>query len=180
MTVQKPQEWAINPAELVMNKEVFARGTFGTVHKGRYQDQEVAVKMIDWGEDEGGILQRYFHREVCVWYDLDHPNITKCLGAATRVGNSACVVAEYVPGGTLKSHRKKFREKKLKFKVALQLASDLAKGMSYLHSKNIVHRDLKSENLLLDKDGRVKIADFGVSRLEASILMQQKYKTLKI
>ncbi|XP_004309028.1 PREDICTED: serine/threonine-protein kinase HT1-like [Fragaria vesca subsp. vesca] len=170
--IQRTQEWAIDPATLVINKEAFARGAFASVHKGRYQDQEVAVRILDWGEDEGGFLQTDFQREISIWYKLQHPNITKCIGATTIVSNSAWVISEYVPGGTLRSHLKKFRERKLPFKVVLQLALDLAKGLSYLHSKNIVHRDVKTDNLLLDKNERVKIADFGVSRLEASILSE--------
>ncbi|XWS32775.1 hypothetical protein CRYUN_Cryun22dG0018500 [Craigia yunnanensis] len=82
--------------------------------------------------------------------------------------NVCCVVVEYCPGGALKSYLIKNRRRKLAFKVVVQLALDLARGLSYLHSKKIVHRDVKTENMLLDKTRTVKIADFGVARLEAS------------
>lgn len=79
-----------------------------------------------------------------------------------------CVIVEYCPGGALKSYLIKNRRRKLAFKVVIQLAVDLARGLSYLHSQKIVHRDVKTENMLLDKTRTVKIADFGVARLEAS------------
>lgn len=79
-----------------------------------------------------------------------------------------CVIVEYCPGGALKSYLIKNRRRKLAFKVVIQLALDLARGLSYLHSQKIVHRDVKTENMLLDKTRTVKIADFGVARLEAS------------
>ncbi|KAL1564954.1 hypothetical protein AAHA92_07231 [Salvia divinorum] len=82
--------------------------------------------------------------------------------------NICCVVVEYLPGGALKSYLIKNRRKKLAFKVVVQMALDLARGLSYLHSQKIVHRDVKTENMLLDKTRTVKIADFGVARVEAS------------
>ncbi|XP_042948153.1 serine/threonine-protein kinase STY13-like isoform X2 [Carya illinoinensis] len=82
--------------------------------------------------------------------------------------NICCVVVEYLPGGALKSYLIKNRRRKLAFKVVIQLALDLARGLSYLHSQKIVHRDVKTENMLLDKTRTVKIADFGVARVEAS------------
>lgn len=82
--------------------------------------------------------------------------------------NLCCVVVEYLPGGALKSYLIKNRRKKLAFKVVVQMALDLARGLSYLHSQKIVHRDVKTENMLLDKTRTVKIADFGVARVEAS------------
>ncbi|KAI9379290.1 hypothetical protein POPTR_017G072900v4 [Populus trichocarpa] len=182
------QEWEIDPSKLII-KSVIARGTFGTVHRGIYDGQDVAVKLLDWGEEghrsdaEIASLRAAFTQEVVVWHKLDHPNVTKFIGATIgsselniqtengHIGmpsNICCVVVEYCPGGALKSYLIKNWRRKLAFKVVIQMALDLARGLSYLHSKKIVHRDVKTENMLLDKTRTVKIADFGVARLEAS------------
>ncbi|XP_057447470.1 serine/threonine-protein kinase STY13 isoform X1 [Lotus japonicus] len=182
------QEWEIDPSKLII-KSVIARGTFGTVHRGIYDGQDVAVKLLDWGEEghrsdaEIASLRAAFTQEVAVWHKLDHPNVTKFLGATIgtsdlqiqtengHIGmpsNVCCVVVEYCPGGALKSYLIKNRRRKLAFKVVVQLALDLARGLSYLHMKKIVHRDVKTENMLLDKTRMLKIADFGVARIEAS------------
>ncbi|XP_068641701.1 serine/threonine-protein kinase 52-like [Aristolochia californica] len=181
------QEWEIDPSKLII-KSVIARGTFGTVHRGIYDGQDVALKLLDWGEEghrteaEIASLRAAFTQEVAVWHKLDHPNVTKFIGATIgssdlniqtengQIGmpsNVCCVVVEYLPGGALKSYLIKNRRRKLAFKVVVQLALDLARGLSYLHSKKIVHRDVKTENMLLDKTRTVKIADFGVARVEA-------------
>ncbi|KAF3444670.1 hypothetical protein FNV43_RR14363 [Rhamnella rubrinervis] len=182
------QEWEIDPTKLII-KSVIARGTFGTVHRGVYDGQDVAVKLLDWGEEghrseaEIASLRAAFTQEVAVWHKLEHPNVTKFIGATMgssdlqiqtdngQIGmpsNICCVVVEYCPGGALKSYLIKNRRRKLAFKVVVQLALDLARGLSYLHSQKIVHRDVKTENMLLDKTRTVKIADFGVARVEAS------------
>ncbi|MCD9644434.1 hypothetical protein HAX54_032643 [Datura stramonium] len=181
-------EWEIDPSKLII-KTVLARGTFGTVHRGVYDGQDVAVKLLDWGEEghrteaEIASLRAAFTQEVSVWHKLDHPNVTKFIGATMgasglniqtengHIGmpsNICCVVVEYLPGGALKSYLIKNRRKKLAFKVVVQMALDLARGLSYLHTQKIVHRDVKTENMLLDKTRTVKIADFGVARVEAS------------
>ncbi|KAL5202348.1 hypothetical protein ABZP36_013300 [Zizania latifolia] len=185
---QRREDWEIDPTKLVI-RGVIARGTFGTVHRGVYDGHDVAVKLLDWGEDghrteqEIGALRAAFSQEVSVWHKLDHPNVTKFIGAImgardlniqTENGhlgmpsNICCVVVEYLPGGALKTFLIKNRRKKLAFKVVVQISLDLARGLSYLHSKKIVHRDVKTENMLLDKTRTMKIADFGVARLEAS------------
>ncbi|KAK3440037.1 hypothetical protein EUGRSUZ_B00365 [Eucalyptus grandis] len=185
---QERLEWEIEPAKLLI-KSVIARGTFGTVHRGVYDGQDVAVKLLDWGEEgqrteaEIASLRAAFSQEVAVWHKLDHPNVTKFIGATmgssdlqiqtdngpiSMPRNICCVVVEYLPGGALKSYLIKNRRRKLAFKVVVQLALDLAKGLSYLHSQKIVHRDVKTENMLLDKSRTLKIADFGVARVEAS------------
>ncbi|KAF3950329.1 hypothetical protein ACB098_01G271300 [Castanea mollissima] len=187
-TVTRRQEWEIDPSKLII-KAVIARGTFGTVHRGIYDGQDVAVKLLDWGEEghrsdaEIASLRAAFTQEVAVWHKLEHPNVTKFIGATMgsselniqtdnghmgMPSNICCVVVEYCPGGALKSYLIKNRRRKLAFKVVVQLALDLARGLSYLHSQKIVHRDVKTENMLLDKTRTVKIADFGVARIEAS------------
>ncbi|KVH92854.1 Protein kinase, catalytic domain-containing protein [Cynara cardunculus var. scolymus] len=185
---RRRQDWEIDPSKLVI-KSVIARGSFGTVHRGVYDGLDVAVKLLDWGEEghrtdaEIASLRAAFTQEVVVWHKLDHPNVTKFIGATMGTSelniqadnghfgvprNSCCVVVEYLPGGALKSFLIKNRRRKLAFKVVMQLALDLARGLNYLHTKKIVHRDVKTENMLLDKTRTLKIADFGVARVEAS------------
>ncbi|KAK1428321.1 hypothetical protein QVD17_17154 [Tagetes erecta] len=187
----KKEEWEIDLAKLDI-RNVIAHGTYGTVYRGVYDGQDVAVKVLDWGEDglataaETANLRTSFRQEVAVWHKLDHPNVTKFVGASmgtsdlkipsndtSNLGHNSlpsracCVVVEYLPGGTLKKYLIRNSRKKLSFKIVVQLALDLSRGLSYLHSKKIVHRDVKTENMLLDLNRTLKIADFGVARVEA-------------
>lgn len=185
------EEWEIDLKKLDI-KSIIAQGTFGTVYRGVYDGQDVAVKLLDWGEEgtktesEIAQIRVSFEQEVAVWHKLDNQNVTKFIGASMGTSElripaqnslngdliqvpsrTCCVVVEYLAGGTLKNYLIKNRRKKLAFKVVIQLALDLSRGLSYLHSKKIVHRDVKTENMLLDKSRTVKIADFGVARVEA-------------
>ncbi|KAJ0110449.1 hypothetical protein Patl1_03320 [Pistacia atlantica] len=198
---RKQEEWEIDLAKLDIRHEV-ARGTYGTVYRGIYDGQDTAVKILDWGEDgmatsaETAALRASFRQEVAVWQKLDHPNVTKFIGASMGTSNlkipsesttsdyhnsipsrACCVVVEYLPGGTLKKFLFRNRKKKLAFKVVIELALDLSRGLSYLHSKKIVHRDVKTENMLLDANRTLKIADFGVARVEAQNLRDMTGET---
>ncbi|KAG6785887.1 hypothetical protein POTOM_007478 [Populus tomentosa] len=187
----RKEEWEIDLGKLDI-RHVIAYGTYGAVYRGNYDGQDVAVKVLDWGEDgiataaETASLRASFKQEVAVWHKLDHPNVTKFVGASMGTSNlkipskssssdsvnsppsrACCVVVEYLPGGTLKKFLIRNTRKKLAFKIVIQLALDLSRGLSYLHSKKIVHRDVKTENMLLDATRTLKIADFGVARVEA-------------
>ncbi|BBN18839.1 protein MpMAPKKK21 [Marchantia polymorpha subsp. ruderalis] len=189
---RKLKEWEIDPSKLIL-KNVIAQGTYGTVHRGTYDGKDVAVKLLDWGEEDTmsraqiETFRNAFKQEVEVWHQLDHPNVTKFIGASMGssnlqipsfergsdgfvhvASNICCVVVEYLAGGTLKDFLIRHRRRKLAFRVVIQLALDLSRGLEYLHSMKIVHRDVKSENMLLDTKRNVKIADFGVARVEAS------------
>lgn len=190
-TNTKKEDWEIELSKLDI-RSVIAHGTYGTVYRGIYDGQDVAVKVLDWGEDglataaETAALRTSFRQEVAVWHKLDHPNVTKFIGASMGTSDlripsnnissdgrnpvpsrACCVVVEYLPGGTLKKFLIRNRRRKLAFKIVIQLALDLSRGLSYLHSKKIVHRDVKTENMLLDAHRTLKIADFGVARVEA-------------
>eukprot|EP00850_Spirogloea_muscicola_P003316 SM000013S26485 [mRNA] locus=s13:633302:635360:- [translate_table: standard] len=184
--------WEIDPTQINLTS-VVAHGTYGTVYRGTFAGQDVAVKLLEWGEENTmsraqlHSLRAAFEQEVAIWHMLSNPNVTQFIGAAlgskdgflipsstdgdnslvSMSANVCCVVVEFLPGGTLKDYLIKHQRKKIPFRKVLQLALDVARGLAYLHSKKIVHRDVKSENMLLDKRGTVKIADFGVARVEA-------------
>ncbi|KAG6582320.1 Serine/threonine-protein kinase STY13, partial [Cucurbita argyrosperma subsp. sororia] len=154
-----------------------------TYHVGR---GHVVVKILEWGDDP--VLRESFRQKVDAWHKLHHPNVTKFVGASTKAislqipskskvssmnhqnsisPTDCCVVVEYLPGGTLKELLMKHNKKKLPFKDAIHLALDLSRGLSYLHSNNIVHQDVKPENMLIDAQRTLKIADIGVARVKA-------------
>ncbi|KAE9460690.1 hypothetical protein C3L33_07473, partial [Rhododendron williamsianum] len=191
----KKEEWEIDLAKLDI-KSVLAHGTYGTVYRGTYDGQDVAVKVLDWGEDgistaaESLLFGHHFGKKLLFGKSLTiqmspgkgfsfvfftsssslltfQGSMVALVLSSLMVALSLFVVVEYLPGGTLKKYLISNWRKKLAFKVVIQLALDLSRGLSYLHSKKIVHRDVKSENMLLDSRRTLKIADFGVARVEA-------------
>jgi serine/threonine protein kinase len=106
---------------------------------------------------------------------MQHPNVLRFVGVCCEPPN-LCIVAEYLTGGSVfdllhggsRLPAGTPGPLRLSPQLALQLAADVAAGMEYLHSQVIIHRDLKSANLLLDQHDRVKVADFGVARRLAS------------
>ncbi|XP_031741829.1 serine/threonine-protein kinase STY46-like [Cucumis sativus] len=104
-------------------------------------------------------------QEIHIMRKLRHKNVVQFIGASTRPP-SLFIVTEYMSGGSLHDflHQQKAV---LSFPSLLRVAVDVSKGMDYLHQKNIIHRDLKAANLLMDEYGVIKVADFGVARVLA-------------
>jgi serine/threonine protein kinase len=77
-----------------------------------------------------------------------------------------CIVTEYAKGGSVRHFLMQRQNRSVPLKLAVKQALDVARGMAYVHGLGFIHRDLKSDNLLISGDKSIKIADFGVARIE--------------
>ncbi|XP_056125084.1 MAP/microtubule affinity-regulating kinase 3 isoform X9 [Rhinichthys klamathensis goyatoka] len=141
--------------------KTIGKGNFAKVKLARHilTGREVAIKIIDKTQLNPTSLQKLF-REVRIMKILNHPNIVK-LFEVIETDKTLYLVMEYASGGEvfdyLVAHgRMKEKEARAKFR-------QIVSAVQYCHQKHIVHRDLKAENLLLDADMNIKIADFGFS-----------------
>ncbi|CAB4319623.1 unnamed protein product [Prunus armeniaca] len=128
-----------------------------------YLGQDVAVKILR-SEHLNDALEDEFAQEVAILRKVHHRNVVCFIGACTKSPH-LCIVTEYMPGGSLYDYLHK-NHNVLKLSELLKFAIDVCKGMEYLHHKNIIHRDLKTANLLMDTNNVVKVADFGVARFQ--------------
>ncbi|KAG2248705.1 hypothetical protein Bca52824_088333 [Brassica carinata] len=156
-------------------KERVGAGSFGTVHRAEWHGSDVAVKILsiqDFHDDQF----REFLREVAIMKRVRHPNVVLFMGAVTD-RTRLSIVTEYLPRGSLFRliHRPASGEL-LDHRRRLRMALDVAKGLNYLHCLNppVVHWDLKSPNLLVDKNWTVKVCDFGLSRFKANTFIPSK------
>ncbi|KAL3623380.1 copper transport protein ctr1 [Castilleja foliolosa] len=159
----------------VVLKERIGTGSFGTVLRADWNGCDVAVKIL-MEQDFHGERFKEFLREVAIMKRLSHPNIVLFMGAVTEPPNLS-IVTEYLSRGSLYELLRKHNTRELlDEKRRLSMAYDVANGMNYLHNHNppIVHRDLKSPNLLVDKNYTVKVCDFGLSRLKANTFLSSK------
>ncbi|GMH20578.1 hypothetical protein Nepgr_022419 [Nepenthes gracilis] len=142
---------------------VIGEGGFGTVYKARLRDgQEVAIKRAKKEHFDSA----EFDSEVRILSKIDHRNLVKLLAYVDR-GNERIIITEYVPNGTLRQHLDGEYESILDFNQRLEIAIDVSHGLTHLHlysEKQIIHRDIKSSNILLTERLRAKVADFGFAR----------------
>ncbi|PSS29541.1 Serine/threonine-protein kinase [Actinidia chinensis var. chinensis] len=155
--------WEIDPQLLKFETKV-ASGSYGDLYKGTYFSQEVAIKILK-PERVDSDLQKEFAQEVFIMRKVRHKNVVQFIGACTKPP-SLCIVTEYMSGGSVYDYLHK-QKGTFKLPSLLRVAIDISKGMSYLHQNNIIHRDLKAANLLMDENEVVKVADFGVARVRA-------------
>lgn len=141
--------------------EKVASGSCGDLHRGVYLGQDVAVKILR-SETLNEALEDEFRHEVAILREVQHKNVVRFIGACTKQPYM-CIVTEYMPGGSLYEYLHK-NHHTLTIPQLVQFAIDVCRGMEYLHKSNIIHRDLKTANLLMDSDKVVKVADFGVAR----------------
>ncbi|KAK1426306.1 hypothetical protein QVD17_14977 [Tagetes erecta] len=143
-------------------KEELGKGAFGIVYKGVIGENIVAVKKLDRVFDDG---EKEFQAEVNVIARTHHKNLVQLLGYCDE-GEQRLLVYEYMSSGTLA--RFLFKDGKPSWKQRINIALGIAKGLSYLHEEcmtQVIHCDIKPQNILLDDHYNAKISDFGLAKL---------------
>ncbi|XP_075097159.1 uncharacterized protein LOC107766684 isoform X2 [Nicotiana tabacum] len=153
--------------------EHIGEGSCGMVYHGMWYGSDVAVKVFSKEEYSDEVIYS-FKQEVSLMKRLRHPNVLLFMGAVTSP-QRLCIVTEFLPRGSLFRLLQRYSSK-LEWRRRIHMALDIARGMNYLHHHNppIVHRDLKSSNLLVDKNWTVKVGDFGLSRLKYETFLATK------
>ncbi|XP_076913983.1 LEAF RUST 10 DISEASE-RESISTANCE LOCUS RECEPTOR-LIKE PROTEIN KINASE-like 1.2 [Bidens hawaiensis] len=140
-------------------------GGFGTVYYGKLRDgREVAVKRL---YDHNYKRVKQFMNEVEILTRLRHKNLVSLYGCTSHKSRELLLVYEYIPNGTVADHLhgKRAKESPLTWHTRMKIAIETASALVYLHASEIIHRDVKTNNILLDNNFCVKVADFGLSRL---------------
>uniref|UniRef100_A0A7N1A2F3 Protein kinase domain-containing protein n=1 Tax=Kalanchoe fedtschenkoi TaxID=63787 RepID=A0A7N1A2F3_KALFE len=155
-------------------------GTYGTVYHGKWRGTDVAIKRIKKScfagrSSEEERLTKDFWREAQILSNLHHPNVVAFYGVVPDgSGGTLATVTEFMVNGSLRNVLLK-KDRSLDRRKKLIIAMDAAFGMEYLHSKNIVHFDLKCDNLLVNlRDPQrpvCKVGDFGLSRIKRNTLV---------
>uniref|UniRef100_A0A804NW93 Protein kinase domain-containing protein n=1 Tax=Zea mays TaxID=4577 RepID=A0A804NW93_MAIZE len=159
------------------------QGGFGAVYKGVLPDGTVVAvkraKLINLNSGMDGWSQRMqnphvdveFRSEIKIMARIEHQSLVRFYGYM-ECGEERIVVVEYVPNGTLREHLDRCNGRFLDFGTRLDIAIDVAHAVTYLHMYSdhpIIHRDIKSSNILLTDSMRAKVADFGFARLGAGL-----------
>ncbi|KAG6612621.1 TKL protein kinase [Phytophthora cinnamomi] len=157
------------PRDKVQIQKLISRGAYGEVHAGLFNGQQVAVKMLLPATRTNMKQVNGFLAEAKMNATMDHPHIVSFVGVAWDSLSDLCVVLEFMHGGELRSLLDSYLKSnhpvgfdKQKATIALQVCH----ALTYLHSLDppVIHRDLKSRNILFTSDMEAKLSDFGVSR----------------
>ncbi|KAJ7832271.1 kinase-like domain-containing protein [Mycena leptocephala] len=165
-----PDEIAISGVGL-LDEHPVNHGGFSNIYRGMYtnpagEQVEVALKVLkifqDQSDERRQILHDKFAKEALVWHYLKHKNIVPFLGVdfTTFPSPARAMVSPWMPEGSVLKYMAEHSPTCL---YALDLLSDVTDGLSYLHSRNLVHGDLCGRNILMDGKGRARLTDFGLA-----------------
>eukprot|EP01114_Cavostelium_apophysatum_P023823 TRINITY_DN90_c0_g1_i3.p1 TRINITY_DN90_c0_g1~~TRINITY_DN90_c0_g1_i3.p1 ORF type:complete len:1113 (+),score=446.88 TRINITY_DN90_c0_g1_i3:1211-4549(+) len=137
------------------------KGAYGVVYKALnlYEGNTVAIKQLNLKGASKETIES-LEAEITLLKSLDHHNIVRYIGHVSK-GKELCIVMEYIENGSLATMVKKYgRFPEMLSKTYIR---KVLTGLDYLHEQGVIHRDIKPDNILITKDGEVKLADFGVS-----------------
>jgi len=138
-------------------------GSFGKVYQAKWEGRDVAIKRLRLKQREFEAALNVLRQEAEILFKCSDANVVSLLGVCIEPGKYALVM-EFMPfdlGELLRS------DYDLPYSLRWKIASDIASGLCFIHSKGTIHRDLKPSNILVDKENRCKICDFGISRLQS-------------
>ena len=174
-------EWVKRREHLTLGS-LLGKGSWGTVHRCRYDqlqywdgNRNYVAKLIGtdrrdgMNPDEVRERQELLRNEIALWSMLEHPHCVRFRGVIFNVksGGGCCLLCDYMSGGSLEDRQIMQRESNAPPPSTEVLVAELlqvARGALHLHEKGVVHRDLKSSNVLIATDGRLCLSDFGLAR----------------
>ncbi|CAM6099058.1 unnamed protein product [Calypogeia fissa] len=156
--------WVLDSAELHVEEEIASSGTAGSVFRGTYKGETVAVKEIT-GVKGGSVLEGELRRDVLAIASSKHKNLVPFYGISVDSRHSSYIatVSKYMAGGSLRSLIQ--RSSSIPLSELLRIAKDVAEGLRFLHDNGIVHRNLRSSRILMDGNGVARVGDLGLARL---------------
>jgi B-Raf proto-oncogene serine/threonine-protein kinase len=155
------EDWEIPLKEILTGPRI-GSGSFGTVYRGHWHGP-VAIKKLNVSNHNAAQLQA-FKNEVAVLRRTRHVNILLFMGCVSEP--QLTIVTQWCEGSSLYKHLH-ILETKFELNHLMDISRQTAQGMDYLHAKNIIHRDLKSNNIFLHEDLTVKIGDFGLATVKS-------------
>lgn len=156
---QLPNAFII-PYDQIKLIELIGEGTYGKVFKATYGDKTVAVKQLNMNTQDQKMITQ-FQNETTQMQSLSSEYTLLLIGVCLKP--YYCLVTEYMAKGSLHDYLEKTQPTALQWLDRFNLALQIAKGIFYLHEKKVIHRDIKSLNILLDENGNAKLGDFGLS-----------------
>ena len=186
----KAEQWLLKPEEVTVGRRM-GQGAGGVIYHAKWRGLDVVAKMLRPESEREGNIKRQVARndlinEICLLSHLRHPCLVMFLGAVLSPedgGETLLILNEYMPGGNLEDYfESRYRQLghpwTAPMERVLQLSIELARAVSFLHNCNppIIHRDLKPANLLLTASGRLKVCDFGLSRVKDQAFRTGTYR----
>ena len=141
-----------------------AFGGMGVVYKGIHTklEQEVAIKVLSPQFSSNQIMKSKFLSEAKIQAQLSHPNVVNIMNYIEDE-DETYLIMEYIDGETLEDLLE--RKSKLSIEESIIISKGILSALSYMHSKGLVHRDIKPSNIMFNKEGTVKVTDFGITKL---------------